>query len=301
MIEQSVECQRTECETPPRVLPAELARRTGLPYTSLLPSYSGRMEELPELWRHRELFRALVWRIIAVRYRVTFIGTAWALLQPFSLMVVFTVFLGLLARMPSDGIPYPIFFYSGVLAWQLVAQAVLQGTATVVANDHLVKRLYFPRSLLPAAAVTASLFDFLVALPGLFLLMAVYGMIPSAGIFAFPLAILLATSLALGLALWGAALNVFYRDISYVVPFLVQIWMFASPVIYPESLVPEKLHWLYASNPMVTIIGITRWAFAGGPTVPMFSMAISGAVSFVILVLGYRFFRRREASFSDVI
>lgn len=252
-----------------------------------------------DLWRHRGLFGTLVWRILAVRYKQTLVGSAWAVLQPFALMVVFTVFFGWLTRIPTDGAPYPVFFFTGLWLWSFVAASVLAGASSVMANGHIVAKVYFPRALLPAATVAACLFDFLVGVPALLALMAWYGIVPGAGLLLFPLALLTAALLGLGLALWFAALYVFYRDTAHLLPFLVQMWMFASPVIYPLSLVPAPWQGVYALNPMVGIIAATRWAFAGGPPVEPRLLLISAGAALLIAVGGYLYFRRKEPLFTD--
>ncbi|HYC02348.1 MAG TPA: ABC transporter permease [Azospirillaceae bacterium] len=259
----------------------------------------GLRHDMAELWRHRGLFAMLVWRILAVRYKQTLIGSAWAVLQPFILMLVFTVFFGWLVRIPSDGMPYPLFFFTGLWMWTFVSQAFLAGAGAVVANGHIVSKVYFPRALLPAATVAASVVDFLVGLPALVALMAWYGVVPGWGLAAFPLALAVAGIMGLGLALWFSALWVFYRDTAYLLPFLAQLWMFASPVIYPASLVEPEWRAVFALNPMVGIIDATRWAFAGGPAPDPGLLAISAVAALLVLVTGYVFFRRREPLFTD--
>lgn len=259
----------------------------------------GPIEDAAELWRHRGLFAILVWRILVVRYKQTLIGSSWAIVQPFALMIVFTVFFGWLVRIPTDGSPYPVFFFTGLWVWTFVSQSVLNGAAAVVANGHIVGKVYFPRVLLPAAAVVAALVDFLVGLPALVALMAWYGIAPGWGLPAFPLVLAIAALMALGLALWFAALWVFYRDVAYLLPFIVQLWMFASPVLYPLSLVPAEWQAVYALNPMVGIAAATRWAFAGGPPVAPHLLTISAVAALAAAAAGYRFFRRREPLFTD--
>jgi lipopolysaccharide transport system permease protein len=278
-------------------------RRPGNPPVIILrPAFTGEIYKLKDLWAYRELFWLLVWRLVAVRYKETVVGIAWAVIQPFSLMIVFTVFFGLLARVASDGTPYALFVYSGLLMWQFVSQAITQGGMAVVNNAHIVTKVYFPRMLLPAAAVCAAIFDFIVACPALVALLAFYGIWPSWwGLLLFPLALVISAVLALGFALWFSTLNVFYRDVNYILPFLMQLWMFSSPIVYPLSLVPAQWQPLYAINPMVSIVQACRWAFAGGSHISPKLMTISAVIAVAVLVSGFRFFRRREAIFSDII
>ncbi|HYE48754.1 MAG TPA: ABC transporter permease [Azospirillaceae bacterium] len=279
--------------------PAAARPAASRPVTLIGGRRPGLREDAGELWRHRGLFAMLVWRILAVRYKQTLVGSAWAVLQPFLLMLVFTVFFGWLVRIPSDGVPYPLFFFTGLWMWSYLSQCFLAGAASVVANGHIVGKVYFPRALLPAATVAASVVDFLVGLPALAALMAWYGIVPGWGLLAFPAAFLIATAMGLGLALWFAATWVFYRDTAYLLPFLAQLWMFASPVIYPLSLVPAEWRELYALNPMVGVAAATRWAFAGGPPVEPRLLLVSAGAALLVLATGYRYFRRREPLFTD--
>jgi lipopolysaccharide transport system permease protein len=272
------------------------------PAIILRPAFTGEIYNLKGLWAYRELFRLLIWRLVAVRYKETVVGIAWAVIQPFCLMIVLTVFFGLLARVPSDGVPYALFVYSGLLMWQFVSQAITQGGMAVVNNAHIVTKVYFPRVLLPAAAVCAAIFDFIVACPAFVVVLAFYGVWPNWwGLLLFPLALVIAAALALGFALWFSTLNVFYRDVNYILPFLMQLWMFSSPIVYPLSLVPAQWQPLYAINPMVSIVQACRWAFAGGSHISPKLMTISAVIAVAVLVSGFRFFRRREAVFSDII
>lgn len=256
---------------------------------------------LAEIWAAREVLWALVSRLLKVRYASTVIGAAWAVLQPLSLMIIFTIFLGWLVRMPSDGIPYAIFVYSALIFWQLAAQGFQQGATSVVSNVHLVTKIYFPRILLPLAVMIASLADLVFALPALAGLMFYYGIAPGLQIFLLPLFVLLALIAVMGLALWGAALHVLYRDVAHLLPFIAQVWMFLTPVIYPLSVVPEKFQPLYAVNPMVAVVEGSRWIFAGGapPSLPL--VMISTAAAVALFASGYAYFRRREAIFPDLI
>lgn len=257
--------------------------------------------DVEELWRFRYLFAILVWRSLKVRCQQTVVGIAWAVLQPLLLTVVFTVIFGLLAHMPTDGQPYPIFVLSGLLMWQFVAHSFQQASASVVLEAHLVTRIYFPRILLPLAAIATALFDFLCVLGLLACFMVWYGMAPGIGALALIPAVLLAAVTVLGLSLWLAALYVPYRDVGHLLPFLTQVWMFLSPVIYPLSLLPPKYEALYAMNPIVVAVQTSRWAFAGGlPPSPQM-VGISSAVAGLLLITGLWFFRRHEATFADIV
>lgn len=265
------------------------------------PAAQHALIDFGELWRYRHLFVVLVWRTLKVRCQQTVVGVAWAVLQPLLLTVLFTVIFSLLAGMPTDGQPYPIFVLSGLLTWQFVALSFQQASASVVAEAHLVTRIYFPRILLPLAAIGAALFDLVCVFGLLACFMLWYGIAPGVGTIAFIPALLLAAATVLGLSLWLAALYVPYRDVGHLLPFVTQLWMFASPIIYPLSLLPPKYEALYAMNPMVVAVQTSRWAFAGG-TPPAASMvAISTVVAAILLVTGLWFFRRREGTFADVV
>jgi lipopolysaccharide transport system permease protein len=257
--------------------------------------------DVRELWQFRHLFVVLVWRILRVRYQQTVIGVAWALFQPLLLAFVFTVIFGLLANMPTNGQPYPIFVLSGLLVWLFVAQAFGNAVSSIVLNSHLVTQIYFPRILLVLATIAAALVDFCCAFVLLMLMMLWYGIAPSIGAVFFVPFLLLALVTVLGLALWLSALYVPYRDIGQLLPFFVQLWMFLSPVIYPTALLPEKYSFLYALNPIVVVIDGSRWAFAGGPPPAVWMVAVSCLSALVFLVSGLWFFRRREPTFADVV
>jgi lipopolysaccharide transport system permease protein len=266
------------------------------------PTHEHALLDPGELWRYRYLFTVLVWRTLKVRYQQTVIGIAWAVLQPLILAFVFTVIFGLLVGVPTDNNkPFPAFVLSGLLVWQFVAQSFQSATSSVVANAHLVTRIYFPRILLLLAAVTAALFDLLCVLALMVVFMFWYGIAPTLGVLAFLPAVLLAAVTVLGLALWLGALYVPYRDVGHLLPFLIQIWMLISPVFYPLGLLPRMFDHVYALNPIVVAIQTSRWAFAGGqpPTAAM--VAVSCAVAALLLVSGLWFFRRHEGRFADVV
>jgi lipopolysaccharide transport system permease protein len=257
--------------------------------------------DLRELWQYRHLFRTLVWRALRVRYQQTVIGVAWALLQPLLLMFVFSIIFGRLMNIPTNGQPYPIFVFSGLLIWVFVAQAFAQSSNSMVANSHLITRIYFPRVILILTAIVAALVDFLCAFGLLVVLMVWYGIAPSVGALYFIPMLFLAMATVFGLALWTSALNVPYRDVGHLLPYLVQLWMFLSPVIYPSNLLPAKYAFLYALNPIVVVIDTARWAFAGGQPPASWMVAVSCATALTFCVTGFWFFRRHEATFADVV
>jgi lipopolysaccharide transport system permease protein len=257
--------------------------------------------DLRELWQYRHLLATLVWRTLRVRYQQTVIGVGWAVLQPMLLAFVFTIIFGRLAGMPTNGQPYPIFVLSGLLVWLFVAQSFNTATNSMVGNAHLITRIYFPRVILILAAVITALVDFLCAFLLLVLMMIWYGIGPTMGVVYFLPMLLLAMLTVFGLSLWLSALNVAYRDIGHVLPFLVQMWMFLSPVIYPSTLLPPKYSFLYALNPVVVVIDTSRWAFTGGPPPTPWMVAVSCAVTALLCVSGYWFFRRHESTFADVV
>jgi lipopolysaccharide transport system permease protein len=254
-----------------------------------------------ELWTYRDLFRFLVWRDILVRYKQTLLGGAWAVLQPLTAMVIFTVFFGRLAKMPSDGLPYPVFSYTALVLWSFFAQSVSQSANSLVANEKLVTKIYFPRLIVPAAPVLASLLDLVIACCLLLLLLPYYGIGLSANIWAVPIMVVVAVIAALGAGTWIAALNVKYRDFRYVVPFLIQTWMFMSPVVYPASMVPEKWRIFYGLNPMAGAIEGFRWALLETNVDPWPILAVSVASAAMILLFGVIYFQRTEEFFADLI
>src|SRR5262245_18184476 len=234
----------------------------------------------PELWQYRELLYFLTWRDIKVRYKQTVLGAAWAVIQPLFLMVVFSLFFGRLAGVPSDGLPYPLFTFCGLLPWQLFAHALSESSNSLVGSQNLVTKVYFPRLVVPISAVLGGLIDFAIALVILLVMLFFYGIVPGWQIVTLPGFILLAVLAALGVGLWLAALNVQYRDVRYTITFLVQFWLFATPVAYPSSIVPEKWRALYGLNPMVGVVDGFRWALLGRPQSPGLPLLVS-----VIVVL----------------
>ena len=256
---------------------------------------------LREIWAYRELLYFLVWRDIKVRYKQTVLGAAWAIIQPFFMMVVFSLFFGRLAHVPSDGIPYPVFVYCALLPWQLFAHALSESSNSLVANERLITKVYFPRLVVPISSVLGGLVDFAIAFVILILMMAFYGIRPTWAIVTLPAFVLLAMATALGVGLWLSALNVKYRDVRYTLGFLVQFWLLATPVAYSSSLIPARWRPLYGLNPMAGVVEGFRWALLGKSEGPGVLLAVSVVVVILILIGGLYYFRRMEQQFADVI
>lgn len=256
---------------------------------------------LREIWRYRELLYFLTWRDIKVRYKQTALGASWAILQPFLTMVVFTLFFGGLANIGSDGVPYPIFSYAALVPWTFFANSLSQAANSLVSSANLITKVYFPRLIIPVATVLSGVVDFSLAFLVLIGMMLFYGISPTVAVFWLPAFLLLAFATALGVGLWLAAINAQFRDVRYVVPFIVQFWLFISPVIYPASEIPKAWRSLYAVNPMVGVIEGFRWALLGTTTAPGAMILVSGIVAAVILVSGSFYFRRLERVFADLI
>lgn len=254
-----------------------------------------------ELHQYRELFYFLIWRDLKVRYKQSAFGAAWAVLQPLSLMVVFSIFLGRLARVPSDDLPYPVFVYAGLVPWTLFSQALAGASDSLVNSRNLVSKVYFPRLLIPAAAASSYLLDFLIALVLLGALALIYGVPLAATAVWLPLIAVLGFVVALAVGIWFAALNVRYRDVRYAVPLLIQVWLFATPVAYPSSLVPTAWRPLLGLNPMVGVVEGFRWALFGGMEAPVLLLGLSGVGAALLLLGGLYYFQRSEASFADLI
>ena len=257
--------------------------------------------KLGELWAYRELLYFLAWREVKVRYKQTGLGVAWAVLQPLLGMLVFTIFFGRLAKVPSDGIPYPLFSYSALLAWQLFAYSITESSNSVVGNERLITKVYFPRLVIPMASILPGLVDFSVAFVLVIGMMAYYGVRPGWEIVTLPLFIIVELGTALGVGLWLSALNVQYRDVRYTIPFIVQFWMFASPVVYSSTLVPARWRPLYGLNPMAGVVEGFRWALLGKQPAPGAMFAVSSLVVTVLLVSGLYYYRRMEKNFADVV
>jgi lipopolysaccharide transport system permease protein len=257
--------------------------------------------KLAELWAARELVYFLVWRDVKVRYKQTALGIAWAVIQPVMTMVVFSVFFGKLAKLTSDGLPYPIFAFAALVPWTLFSNGLTQGTNSLVGSANLIKKVYFPRLVIPLATVLAGVVDFAVALGVLFLLMLFYGVTPTINSLWLPAFFVLTLVASLGVSLWLSALNVEYRDVKYVIPFLSQIWMFATPIAYSSSLLSEPWRTLYGLNPMVGVVEGFRWALLGTDTRPGVMILVSSLATLTFLVTGAFYFRRMERTFADVV
>lgn len=254
-----------------------------------------------ELWTCRELLYFFVWRDIKIRYKQTAIGAAWAILQPFLAMLIFTLFFGRLAHIPSDGLPYAIFYYSALLPWMYFAASLQSATNKIVENQNVITKVYFPRLMLPISAVAAGLVDFAVSFLMFIVLMIYDAVHPTWALLFFPLFLLMAFFTALGAGLWLSALNAIYRDVRYVVPFLVQFWLFASPVAYPSSLVPAKWRWLYGFNPMAGVIEGFRWSLTGHGVLPGRMLWASSAVTVLLVLTGLLYFQGMETTIADVV
>jgi lipopolysaccharide transport system permease protein len=293
---------------PPAKTPPKAATAHALPDEPLVtiqPSKAWSALNLRDIWHYRELLYFLTWRDVKVRYKQTALGIAWVVMQPLMSTLVFTVFLGMLARIPSDGIPYPLFVFTGLLPWTFFASAVTGSGNSLVGSTHLITKVYFPRMIIPCAAIGARLLDFFISFVILAALMLYYGAAPTRGLLLLPVLVALVTLLALAVGMWASAVNVKYRDVTVVLPVLIQIWMFASPVVYPSSIVyahagAPALKWLYMANPMVGVIDNFRTALFGGPF-NWSSLAVSAAVALALLVYAAYNFRRMEKSFADII
>lgn len=257
--------------------------------------------DLKAIWEYRELLYFLVWRDLKVRYRQTVIGIGWVVLQPLMTMAIFTAVFGTFAKIPSDGLPYPIFAYSALLPWNLFASSLTRGGESVVGNAQLISKIYFPRLLLPLSGLLSPLLDFAISFVILVIMMIWFGTLPTWGVLALPFFLLLALLTALAVGLWLSALNVRYRDVGHTIPFLIQLWMFASPIAYPVSLVPEKWRMLYSLNPMVGVIEGFRWALLGKESPDFGVITISSVMVLALLLPGIVYFKYTERTFADVV
>ncbi len=256
--------------------------------------------DLHELWAYRELVASFTLRDIKLRYKQTGLGIAWAVLQPLLTMAIFTIYFGGLAHIPSDGVPYPLFVLAALLPWTLFAEGLTRSTTTMVTNANIMTKVYFPRLVMPLSSIISPLVDFAVSFIILLVMMVYYGYAPTLNIVFLPLFLLLALATSFGVGLWLSALNVKYRDFQYTVPFLIQIWMFASPVVYASSLVPESLRVWYGLNPMAGVIEGFRWALLGTGT-PSAMVLVSVGMVVVLLVSGMFYFRRMEQYYADIV
>ena len=271
------------------------------PVTFLRPSRGWTALNLSALWAYRELVYFLTWRDIKVRYKQTVMGAAWAIIQPFFTMVVFSLFFGRLAKIPSDSIPYPIFSYAALVPWMFFANGLTYSSNSLVGSAHLLAKVYFPRLVIPISSVLSGIVDFVLAFVVLLGMILFFGILPTWNVVWLPLLFLLALVTALGVGLWLTAMNVQFRDVRYVVPFIVQVWMFATPIAYPSSLLTEPWRTLYGLNPMVGVVEGFRWALLGTQTAPGPIMLVSTCVSLGLLVSGALYFRRMERTFADVV
>ena len=258
--------------------------------------------KLRELWEYRELLYFLTWRDVKVRYKQTVLGAAWAIIQPLMTMVVFSLFFGNLAKIPSDGIPYPIFSYAALVPWTFFANGMGQSSNSLVGAANLIKKIYFPRLVIPISSVISGVVDFALAFIVLLGMMLVYGIIPTLNVIFLPFLLLLAFVTALGVGMWLSAMNVQFRDVRYIIPFLTQFWMFATPIAYPSSLIEnDLLRTLYGLNPMTGVVEGFRWALLDTDTAPGPILIVSTLAAVALLVSGAYYFRRMEKTFADVV
>jgi len=267
----------------------------------LKPSHGWTALNLRDLWLYRELVFFMTWRDLKVRYKQTLLGASWAILQPFLTMVVFSIFFGNLAKVPSDGVPYPIFSYTALIPWILFSKALQDASRSLVANSHMITKVYFPRMILPLSSVLAGVVDFLIAFVVLLGMMFFFKIYPTVNVWVLPLFLLLALVTAIGVGLWLSALNVLYRDINYILPFLTQFWMFLTPVAYPSSMIPSEWQVIYALNPMVGVVEGFRWVLLGTGQPPGIMTLVSSIVAVVLLISGMFYFRRMERLFADMV
>jgi lipopolysaccharide transport system permease protein len=272
-----------------------------VPSVRIAPASGLSFPDLGEVWRHRELLQFLVWRDVKVRYTQTVLGAGWAVLQPLLTMIVFSVVFGRLANVPSDGLPYPIFAFAGLLPWQMFAFALTESTNSLVASQAVITKVYFPRLIVPLASIAVALVDFGIAFIVLIAMMVWYGVGLRPAVVLLPLFLGLTILTAVSAGLWLSALNARYRDIRYAVPFLTQIWLFLSPIAYPASLVPEKFRWLYGLNPLAGTVEGFRWALLGSPAPQPAMIAVSASVVLCLLAGGLVYFRKTERTIADVI
>ncbi|MFQ3648401.1 MAG: ABC transporter permease [Anaerolineae bacterium] len=275
---------------------------TPLPHLRIQPSKGWVSLKLHELWEYRELLYFLTWRDIKVRYKQTVLGAAWAILQPFMTMVVFSLFFGGLAQIPSDGVPYPIFAYAALVPWTFFASGLSGSSDSLVGSANLIKKVYFPRLTIPIATVLSGVVDFLIAFAVLLLLLLVYGILPTINVIFLPLFVLLAFVTSLGVGLWLSAMNVQFRDVRYTVPFITQFWLFITPIAYPSSLIEnEALRAIYGINPMAGVVEGFRWALLGTDSAPGPVILVSSVAALLLFISGLFYFRRMEKTFADVV
>jgi lipopolysaccharide transport system permease protein len=289
----------------PQLAAARLARLRAdggqMSHTHIEPSQGWVSLQLRELWDYRELLYFFIWRDIKVRYKQTVLGATWAIIQPFLTMVVFSLFFGRLAHVPSDGIPYPIFNFAALVPWTFFANGLNQASTGMVSHANLIRKVYFPRLAIPIARVLAGTVDFVLAFIVLLGMMLVYGVVPTINVLWLPFFLFLALISSLGIALWLAAMNVQFRDVGYTVPFIIQFWFYATPIVYPSSLLPEPWRTLYGINPMAGVVEGFRWTLLGTDTAPGPIIFVSSVTALALLVGGAFYFRRMERTFADVV
>jgi lipopolysaccharide transport system permease protein len=256
---------------------------------------------LKELWDYRELLYFLVWRSVKIRYKQTAMGVVWVVIQPLFTVLAFTLFFGKLAKLPSEGLPYPVFYFAAAVPWTYFSTALTKATNVVVENQNVITKVYFPRLTLPISSVLSGLVDFGITFVVLVIFTLSYGLRPGLGALLLPILLLIAVLTALGVGLWLSTLNALYRDVSYLISFVVQFWMFASPVAYPSSLVPEKWRWFYGLNPMACVIDGFRWALTGHGLPPGPTTLASSAIVSIVLLGGLFFFNRMESTVADKV
>jgi len=278
-----------------------MAKSVSNPTLIIEPKKGWQLIDFKELKAYRDLFYFLVLRDIKIKYKQTILGASWAVIQPFFTMIVFSLFFGRLAKVPSDNIPYPIFAYAALVPWTYFANSLSMSANSLVGNTQLISKIYFPRLIIPVAPILANLLDFFIALVILFVMMLFYGIAPTHYVIVFPLLTLLMIMIAIGVGTWLSALSAQYRDIKYTVPFLVQLWMFSSPIVYPASMIPEKFRFWYGLNPMAGVIEGFRSILLGTVPFPFKMIAMSTIVSILLFVSGMMYFRRMERYFADVI
>jgi lipopolysaccharide transport system permease protein len=275
--------------------------KNALPTFLIAPTEGWVSLKLRDLWEYRELLYFLTWRDIKIRYKQTALGATWAIIQPFFTMVVFSLFFGRLAKVPSDGVPYPIFSFAALVPWTFFANGLSQSSNSLVGSANLISKIYFPRLVIPISTVISGVIDFALAFAVLLVMMLYYGVIPTLNVLWVPFFLLLALVASLGVGLWLSALNVEYRDVRYMVPFITQFWMFATPIAYPSSLLSEPWRTLYGLNPMVGVVEGFRWALLGTGVGPGPIIVVSSAASLIILIGGAFYFKRMEKNFADVV
>ena len=283
----------------PAIAPAVNKKHPLIPTVRIEPMRGGLDLRLGELWRYRELLYFFVWRDVKVRYKQTAIGVLWVILQPLLSMLVFTLFFGRLAKLPSQGLPYPVFYFAALVPWLYFSTALVGVTNIVVENQRVITKVYFPRLILPVSAALSGLVDFVIGFVVLVIFTLSYGMRPGLSVLLLPLFLVLAFLTVLGIGLWLSALNALYRDVRYLIPFIVQFWMLASPVAYPSSMVPARYRWLYGLNPMAGVIDGFRWALTGRGQAPSTVLIASTAMVIVAVWGGLIFFNRMEGSIAD--